>query len=706
MKSSNILLTLALFAILASCNTKKEKQGMSNDNPFVEASKLAHGFPDFANIKAADYAPAFEEGIKQKKQEIEAIANSKDAPTFDNTIVAMERSGKLLKRVSNVFFNLTSAETNDELRTIEKQMAPKLSKLNDDINLNEKLFARIKAVKESDEAKKLPTAETRLLDDYYKDFVRGGANLNEEDKEKLREINKQLSLLSIEFGEHVLNENNKFTLLITDKKDLAGLPEGVVAQAKATAEENGKDGWIFTIHKPSLIPFLQYAKNRDLRQKMFEAYINKGNYNDENDNKEILKKLVALRVQKAKLLGYPTHAHFILANNVAKNPDNVNELLDKLWIPALAKAKKERAQMQKIIRKEGGKFSLKAWDWWYYAEKIKQAHYALNEEELRPYFQLDSVRAGAFMVANKLFGINFKEVTNLKAYHPDVKVFEVTDEDGSHIAIYMADYFPRSGKSNGAWMNSYRKQSNLDGNFVTPIIVNVCNFTKPVGDKPALLSLDEVQTLFHEFGHALHGMLSTGKYPSQTGTSVPRDFVELPSQVMENWAMDSKVMKLYAKHYKTGKAIPDALIAKIKKAGTFNQGFATTEYLAASLLDMKWHSLTEAYEGDVNKFEDDFLNGKKGLITEIVSRYRSPYFKHIFSGGYSAGYYGYIWAEVYDADAFNYFKETDVFDKEKGSAYRDIILANGGSEDPEILYEKFRGHKPSVEALVEKRGLK
>lgn len=706
MKLSNIFMLLAFLGMIASCQTKKEKATMARENPFATESQLKYGFPNFEAIEITDYKPAFEQGIQQKRNEITAIAVNKETPTFDNTILAMERSGKLLTQVSSVFFNLTSAETNDELKAIEKDLAPQLSKLNDDIKLNEKLFARIKAVKESEEAKKLGTAETRLLDDYYKGFVRGGANLNEKDKEKLRKINKELSLLSIEFSEHVLNEDNKFKLLVTNKKDLAGLPEGTIAQAKATAEEAEKDGWMFTIHKPSLIPFLQYADNRDLREKMFKAYINKGNYNDENDNKEVLKKITSLRIKKANLLGYLTHAHFILENNVAKNPENVKDLLGKLWTPALEKAKKERAQMQAIIKKEGGSFDLQAWDWWYYAEKIKQAEYALNEEELRPYFQLDSVRAGVFMVANKLFGINFTEVTDLKGYHSDVKIFEVTDADGSHIAIYMADYFPRPGKSNGAWMSSYRKQSNLDGKFVTPIIVNVCNFTKPVGNKPALLSLDEVTTLFHEFGHALHGMLSTGKYPSQTGTSVPRDFVEFPSQVIENWAMDAKVMKLYAKHYKTGEAIPDKLIARIQKAGTFNQGFATTEYLAASLLDMEWHSLTEPFEGDVNKFEDNFLNDKKGLIPEIVSRYRSPYFKHIFSSGYSAGYYGYIWSEVYDADTFNYFKETDIFDKEKGMAYRNIILANGGAEDPQVLYKKFRGKQPSVAALVEKRGLK
>ncbi len=499
--------------------------------------------------------------------------------------------------------------------------------------------------------------------------------MNKEDKEKFRKINEELSVLTLEFGDNVLNETNEFELIVTNEKDLAGLPKDIIAQAKETAKEAGKEGWMFTIHKPSLLPFLQYAENRALRERMFKAYINKGNYGNENDNKEILKKIAALRIEKANLLGYPTHAHFILERNVAKNPDNVKDLLGKLWTPALNKAKEERAKMQQIIKKEGGKFKLQPWDWSYYAEKIKQKEYALNEDELRPYFQLDSVRAGVFMVANKLFGLNFKEVKDIKGYHPDVKVFEVTDADDSHIAMYLADYFPRPGKRGGAWMNSYRKQSNLDGNF-------------------------------HEFGHAVHGMLSKCKYPSQSGTSVPRDFVEFPSQVLENWAMDPKVMKMYAKHYKTGKPIPDKLIAKIKKAGTFNQGFATTEYLAASLLDMEWHSLTKPFTGDANEFEDNFLNKKMGLIPEIVSRYRSPYFNHIFAGGYSAGYYGYIWSEVYDADAFNYFKETDVFDKEKGMAYRNEILSKGGTEDPEILYKNFRGHKPTVDALVEKRGLK
>ncbi|PVX50984.1 peptidyl-dipeptidase Dcp [Balneicella halophila] len=705
MKLKNIFILLASVGLLASCNEKKEGTTMAEDNPFAKESTLAHGFPDFANIEESDYAPAFEEGIKQKREDIDAIVNNSDDPTFDNTIVAMERSGKLLRRVSNVFFNITSAETNDNLRSIEKDLAPKLSKLSDDIKLNEKLFERIKAVKESDEAKSLGTAETRLLDDYYKDFVRGGANLNEEDKEKLREINKELSLLSIEFGDNVLKENNKYELVITDEKDLAGLPQSVIDAAKATADEHEKDGWMFTIHKPSLLPFLTYADNRELRKEMFMAYINKGNGGEFN-NKEILKKMVELRIKKANLLGYPTHAHFILEKNVAKNPDNVKELLNKLWTPALEKAKEERAQMQAIIKKEGGDFDLEAWDWWYYADKIKQADYSLDEEALRPYFQLKNVRDGVFIVAERLFGIKFTKVDSLKGYHPDVEVFEVTDSDGSHLAMYMADYFPRPGKSNGAWMNAYRKQSNLDGKYVTPIITNVCNFTKPVGDKPALLSLEEVQTLFHEFGHALHGMLSDGKYPSQTGTSVSRDFVELPSQVLENWAMEPKVMKLYAKHYKTGETIPDELIAKIRKAGTFNQGFATTEYLAASLLDMEWHSLTEPFEGEVIEFEENFLNKEKGLIPEIVSRYRSPYFSHIFAGGYSAGYYGYIWAEVYDADTYSFFKETDVFDQEKGMKFRNTILSQGGSVDSEELYREFRGQDPDIEALIEKRGLK
>lgn len=699
MKQIKFMAVIMLLGLLASSCQKEERK-----NPLLEESKLPYGFPDFEHIKTSDYIPAFEVAIKQKEEDIRAIVENKETPTFENTIVALEKSGALLTRVSDIFFNITSAETNEELRQIEKEITPKLTKLKDDINLNQDLFEKIKQVyintKDS-----LNTEDARLIEDYYQDFVRGGANLNDEDKEKLRDINKNLSLLSIEFGDHVLNENNSFELVITNKEDLKGLPKDVITQARNTALEKNKEGWVFTLHIPSIIPFLQYSENRALREKIYKGYINKGNNNDKNDNKEVIKKIIDLRVRKAKLLGYKNYADFVLERTVSKNAENVTNLLDKLWLPAVNRAKSERDKMQEIIdeRKEG--FKLQAWDWWYYAEKVKEKEYALNEEALLPYFELDKVRAGAFMVANKLFGINFKPLKNLKGYHPDVEVFDVTDADGSHIAIYLTDYFPRAGKRSGAWMNSYRKQSNLDGKFITPIIVNVCNFTKPTGDKPALLSLDQVNTLFHEFGHALHGMLSNCKYHSQSGTAVPRDFVEFPSQVMENWATDPKIMKMYAKHYKTGKPIPDSLIKKINKSGKFNQGFATTEYLAAAILDMKWHSLEEPYTGDVNVFENDFLYKEKGLIPEITSRYRSPYFLHIFSGGYATGYYSYIRSEIFDADMFNYFKETDVLDAEKGKAYRKEILSKGATEDPEVLYEKFRGKKPTVEALIEKRGL-
>lgn len=703
MNYKNVFIGIIALGFLVACQTKKDDK--MKDNPFAKESTLAYGFPDFSAIKAEHYMPAFEEGIAQKYKEIDAITANKETPTFANTIVALERSGELLTRVSSVFYNLTSAETNDELKQIQKDLAPILSKLTDDINMNEALFERIKAVKESEEGKALTGEDAVLLDDYYKKFTRGGANLNDEDKEKLRKINEELSLLSIEFGDNVLNENNTYKLVVTDEKDLAGLSEDIIAQAKITAEENNETGWVFTLHNPSVFPFLQYAKNRDLREKIYKAYINKGNNNDANDNKDIIKKLVNLRIEKANLLGYTNHASYVLENNVAKTPENVKDLLGQLWQPALKRAKSERAKMQRIIRNEGGKFKLQGWDWWYYAEKVKAKEYALNEEEMRPYFKLENVRNGAFALANKLFGINFTEMTNLKGYHPDVKVFEVTEADGNHIGIYLVDYFPRPGKRSGAWMNSYRKQSNLDGNYVTPIIVNVCNFTKPIGDNPALLSLDETLTLFHEFGHALHGLLSNTTYRSQSGTAVPRDFVEYPSQVTENWATQPELMKLYAKHYQTGEVMPNALIAKINNAGKFNQGFATTEYLAASLLDMQWHTLTEPFDGDVNEFEDNFLKKDKGLLPEINSRYSSTYFQHVFSGGYSAGYYSYIWSEVFDADTFNYFKETNIFDKEKGEAYRKYILSKGGTEDPEVLYEKFRGAKPTVKALIEKRGL-
>ena len=677
----------------------------TDTNPFFAEFDTPFQVPPFEQIEEEHFMPAFTAGMDEQRQEIEAIANNPAEPTFENTLEAMEKSGRLLTRVSRVFFNLRSAHTNDQIQQIARDVSPLLSKHRDDIMLNEKLFTRIRNIHSQKADLALNPEQDRLLDEYYQDFVRSGANLDEQQKEELRKINQELSLLTLRFGENVLKEDNAFELVLEDEADLAGLPENVITGAAEAARAKGYEGkWLFTLHKPSLIPFLQYSEKRDLREKMFKGYINRGDNDNEFDNKDILRKIVALRIQKAELLGYDTHGAYILDRNMAKNADNVYQLLNQLWPPALKRAKEEAADMQAIINREGGNFKLQPWDWWYYAEKVKKEKYDLDEEMLRPYFKLENVRDGAFMLANKLFGITFEQLTGMPLYHEDVEVFEVKDEDGSHIGILYTDYFPRASKSGGAWMNNYREQSAIDGEMIRPVISNVGNFSKPAGDIPALLSVDEVGTLFHEFGHGLHGLLSQCTYPRLSGTSVKRDFVELHSQIMENWAFEPQMLKLYARHYQTDDPIPDALIEKINRARLFNQGFATVEYLAAAFLDMDWHTLTEAPSLGANEFEKQALD-EIGLMPEIVSRYRSPHFRHIFAGGYSAGYYNYIWAEVLDADAFQAFKETDLFSRETGMSFRRNILESGGTEDPMVLYTRFRGKEPSVEPLLKRRGL-
>jgi len=694
-----LLLLAAVAILISSCST-------TDQNPFFSEWKTPFQTPPFQKIKEEHYMPAFEEGMKQQQQEIAAIVRNSDPPSFENTIEAMEKSGTLLTKVSLVFYNMNSANTTDTLQSIAKKVAPLLSKHEDDILLNDSLFMRVKAVYEQKDKLDLTIEQNKILEEYYKDFVRGGANLDEEKKVELREINKELSVLTLQFGENILKEDNAFELVIENEENLAGLPQNVINGAAEAANERGHEGkWVFTLHKPSMIPFLQYSEKRDLREKIFKAYINRGNNDNELDNKEILAKIAALRVKKANLLGYKTHADFVLEKNMAKTPNAVNNLLNQLWKPALQMAKKEAYELQSMIFDEGSNFKLQPWDWWYYAEKVKKAKFDLDEEMLRPYFKLENVIDGAFMVANKLYGITFTERKDIPKYHPDVKVFEVKEGDGTHIGIIYTDYFPRSSKRGGAWMNDFRKQSNLAGKKVTPILYNVGNFSKPTANKPSLISFEEVNTLFHEFGHGLHGLLSDCTYPKLSGTDVPRDFVELPSQIMENWASEPEVLKLYAKHYETGEPIPDELIEKIKAASKFNQGFATVEYLAASFLDMDWHTLTEPKELDPIEFENQSL-AKIGLIPEIVVRYRSPYFRHIFAGSYSAGYYVYIWAEVLDADAFQAFKETRLFDQKYAQAFRENILAKGGTEDPMTLYRRFRGREPEIDPLLEKRGLK
>ncbi|MFO7732904.1 MAG: M3 family metallopeptidase, partial [Candidatus Aminicenantes bacterium] len=626
-------------------------------------------------------------------------------PTFANTLEALERSGGLLDKVAGVFFNLTSSHTNEELQKIEKDIAPKLAQHADDIAMNAALFARVKAVYNDREALSLTPEQGRLLEEIYKGFVRGGAGLDAEKQARLRQINEQLALLSVQFGENILKENNAFELVIENEADLAGLPAAVVSGAADAAMERAKPGkWAFTLHKPSLIPFLQYSEKRELREKMFKAYINRGANGNELDNTAHASRMAALRVERSGLLGYTTHADFVLEKNMAKTPQAVYDFLGKLWKPALVRAGAEAAEMQAMIRADGGSFKLQPWDWWFYAEKVKKAKFDIDEESLRPYFQLENVRDGAFMVASKLYGISFEERTDIPKYHQDVRVFEVKDADGSHLAVLYVDYFPRATKQGGAWMNSYREQSIRDGRDIRPVISNNGNFSKPTADQPALISFEEALTLFHEFGHALHGILTRCTYESLSGTSVPRDFVELPSQIMENWARHRDVLKMYARHYQTGEPIPDELLDKMDRARVFNQGFETVEYLAACFLDMDWHTLTDTLERDTLKFDAESM-ARIGLIPQIVSRYLSPYFAHIFSGGYSSGYYSYVWAEVLDSDAFEAFKETALFDRTTAESFRRNILERGGTEDPMVLYKRFRGREPRIEPLLKKRGL-
>ena len=699
MKQS-IYLFLILGLISMSCSNKES-------NPFLVEWNTPFQTPPFDKIKTEHYVPAFKEGIKIHNKEIENIVKNPEAPTFKNTIEALDYSGKILTRVRRVYVGMNDAMTNEQFQKISKEISELRSSHEDDINLNAKLFERVKSVYDNKENFHLNKEQQMLLDRYYKQFVRGGANLNDADKETFRQLNKDISLLSIKFGENVQKDINNYELVIENKDDLDGLPQGVIDAAAVTSKEKGKEGkWVFTIQKSSMIPFLQYAKNRKLREQIYYAYTHKGDNNNEQDNKKILAQMASLRLKRANLLGYKTHADFVLDEEMAKESKNVYGLLDKVWPPALKIAKKEREEMQKIIYKEGNKFKLASWDWWYYAEKLKKQKYDLDEEQLRPYFKLENVIQGVFDLATNLFDMHFVERFDIPKYHPDVKTFEVKDKEGNHIAILYTDYFPRASKRGGAWMDAFTKQSKEDGKFIHPVIYNVGNFTKPTAHTPSLLSVDEVETLFHEFGHAIHGMLSNCTYESISGTETPRDFVEFPSQVMENWAMHPDVLKKYAKHFKTGEIIPKELIDKISNSSKWNQGFATVEYLAASYLDMAWHTLTDTTLQDSNKFETKTMN-ELGLIPEIVPRYRSTYFNHIFSGEYSSGYYSYIWSEVLDADAFAAFVESgDVYNKELASKYKKYILSSGGTDDAMTLYRKFRGKDPSIEPLLERRGLK
>jgi len=691
-----IFVLMMTIATLVSCSEK---------NPFYSEFPNEYGIPPFEDIKTEHYMPAFKEGIKQQQAEYDAIANTTEAPTFANTIEALEFSGELLNRVSSVFFNLYSAETNDSLSSIANQVSPLLSEHGDNLYLNDKIFQRVKTLYNQRAGLGLNAEQTRILEKYYKNFVRSGADLSEEAKAKLREINKELSMAQLTFGQNLLNDNNAFQKFVTDESQLAGLPESVKQAAAAAAKEAGKDGqWLFTTSKASFIPVLQYGDNRELRKELLLAYANRGNNGDANDNNAIIKKIMELRIQRAKLMGYATPADFILDNTMAKTSAKVMEFLQSVWQPALNQAKIERAELQGLMNLEGKGEKLEAWDWWYYAEKLRKAKYDLDEEALRPYFKMENVRQGAFDLAGKLWGLQFKKLDKTPQYHADMEAFEVTNADGSLVGVLITDYFPRPGKRAGAWMNNYTEQFIKNGKNQRPVIVNVGNFTKPTADKPSLMNMDEVETLFHEFGHGLHGLLSQTTYTGLSGTNVVRDFVELPSQIMENWCFEPQVIKTYAKHYETGEVMPDELIEKIQKAGTFNQGFVMVELLSAAILDMNYHMLTNADDLNAEAFEKASME-RMGMIPEIIVRYRSTNFNHIFAGGYAAGYYSYTWAEVLDADAYQAFVETgDIYNQAVAKAFRQNVLEKGDSEEAMQLYLKFRGKEPNPQALLVKRG--
>jgi len=700
MKKHYLFYAALLFTVTA-CNTKQEKNDM--ENPFFSEYKTPFQVPPFDQIRLEHYLPALEEGIKQQDAEIDAIVNNTEEPAFENTILAFDQSGELLSKVEDVFFNLNAANTNDEMQALAKQFSPMITRHEDNISMNAALFKKIKAVYDKRNETGPDAQQIRVTEKYYQDFVRNGANLSADDQKTLRSINEELAKLCLQFSDNVLAETNKnFRLVIDDPKDLSGLPADVIAQAADQAKSDSMEGkWAFMLTRPSMTPFLQYAENRSLREKLYRGYFTRCDHNDKFDNKEIIRKIIDLRTQKAKLLGFDNYAGYVIDINMAKTPANVYDFLLKLWTPTMKIAKRDAKEMQAIIDKEGGHFKLAPWDWWYYSEKLRKAKYNLDENETKPYFSLDNTREGMFYVANKLYGITFTLRPDIPVYQKDVTAYEVKDTDGSHLGVLYLDYYPRDGKSVGAWCTTFRSQSYKNGKKVTPVVSLVMNFTRPSGDQPALLSFDEVTTMWHEFGHSLHALFTDGLY-KRTAGNVPLDFVELPSQFMENWAADPEVMKVYAKHYKTGEAIPDSLIKKIDKSSQFNQGFLTGEYLAASLLDLDWHT---KYDGsDVDAFEKASMKSY-GLIDEILPRYRSTYFMHIFTPDYAAGYYVYIWAAELDADAFKAFKESDnLFNPELAARFRELLTRSGDDEGMNV-YRKFRGKDATIDALLEKRGL-
>ena len=672
-------------------------------NPFFEEYETPFKIPPFEKIKFEHYEPAFMQGIDEHQKEIVKIAQNEKEPTFENTLEALESSGKTLDKVANVFYNLLGSNTNDEFDALAVKMSPLLSAHNDKILLNKELFERIKILKSNEPSLKLSDEQKRLLDETYKRFQRAGANLDQEAMIRLTEINSSLSSLSVQFDQNVLKETNGYSLIIDDPDDLQGLPDEEIRQASLLASSEGHDGkWVFKPTRVSMYPFLTYSEKRELRENLYKSYILRGDNDNDFDNKEIIKKMVALRKEKANLMGFETHADYVLDNTMAKTTLNVNKLLDTVWNPGIEKAKGEVEAMQEIILEEGGNFKLEAWDWWHYSEKLRQEKFDFKEEEVKPYFSEDKVLKGAFEVAEKLFEITFTERDDLPKYREDIRTFVVEDFNNQVIGIFYTDFTQRPNKGGGAWMNTFRSQSKFEGKTI-PIVINVCNFPPKNVDGVSLLSFEQVETLFHEFGHGLHGLLSDVNYPSLSGTAVTRDYVEFPSQMMENWAREPEVIKTFAKHYITGETIPDELLAKISEARTFNEGFETSEYVAAAHLDMAFHMEKDSIE-DINAFEDETLKNL-GLIPEIESRYRSTYFGHIFAGGYSSGYYSYLWTEVLEADAFEAFKQNGLYHKETADKLKKYVYSSGNTKDLMEQYVKFRGKEPDIQPLLEKRGL-
>ena len=672
-------------------------------NPFLNDYETPFKIPPFEEIEFAHYEPAFDIGMKEHLKEIEEIANNQQEPTFENTIEAMERSGETLDKVANVFFNLLGSNTNNDMDALAMKISPKLSAHNDSILLNKELFKRIKELFDNKGSFNLTTEQNRLLEETYKRFIRSGANLDNQSMERLTQINSSLSSLSVQFDQNVLKETNSYSMVIENEEDLDGLPAEEIRQASLLADSEGQSGkWVFKPTRVSMYPFLTYSTQRDLREELYNSYIQRGDNDNEYDNKEIIAEMISLRKEKASMMGFDSHSDYVLDNTMAKTPENVNKLLQTIWKPGLEKAKGEVEEMQKLISDEGGNFELAAWDWWHYSEKLRQEKFDFKEEEVKPYFSEDKVLAGAFDVAQKLFDITFTERNDLPKYRENIRSFIVEDLNKKVIGIFYTDFTLRPNKGGGAWMNTFRSQSKFDGEII-PIVINVCNFPPENADGVSLLSFEQVETLFHEFGHGLHGLLSDAQYPSLSGTSVTRDYVEFPSQMMENWAREPSVIKTFAKHYETGETIPEDLLNKISAAGTFNEGFATTEYVAAAHLDMAYHTDQGLIE-DIDKFEDETLDDL-GLIPEIESRYRSTYFGHIFAGGYSSGYYSYLWTEVLEADAFEAFKDKGLFDKETADKLKKYVYAAGNTDDLMTQYVRFRGKEPEIEPLLKKRGL-